>query len=996
MNLTTTLYFGLHLDETAYPKATDRGAATDTGTYYCGPMSLLQLIEKQLGTADHPSNNNYLRVEQYRQSLQKHIALHPDSFYAKSFEADSLATAGALLSRRDELLLSGWDFNTNSEGNAGGLPLGSGLPERLRTLAQIESLRRQEGDQLAPGFAERMVRVIEAVAHQEAMFDTIYLNEPLELMPVGLQRLFGVFQGKDIQVHRRESSPIPPSKGGQINVKSTPQPPPKGETTASELTLFSEIQTDNLHSSGTQSDTSGSGEAQPSISPSGGGWGEDSRTTISRKTDLNTFKNILTKKEKPPKQELQADGSLLILKASRETDAAAWLAKFFKENTDFKPLCVIPEKNRALDNALIQEGLPSMGILSASSARPMLQILKLVTAFLWRPIDPYKIMEFVSLAVKPLDDRLAMIIAEVVAETPGLRSDKWFARVQGYFEELEEAAKTGDRIDVDAVRREYEFWFERRRFDVDKTVHRDEVIKVFDYVSRWAKKRYEDDGSSQSSLLVLGEQAKRIRELLMSLPDGDTQLTNLRLERIVRTIYEPSPVCFREAEVGHLPYIDKPAAVIGDVADVLWWNFADIERSPAFERWYQDEFDWLEGVDIELDRVDKENKCMLWQRRRPILHSAERLWLVMPETVDGKPMQPHPLFGDLKAAFSDIEKITFDVDDEGTLAALEAFVLPKKIPLTMREPGHTKAYFDFEEIERLERRETESFTSLDSLFYYPYQWVFKHKIKLHKSSILSVARENRLKGTLGHRVFEAMFGEDVLAWKKADVDAWMDENLQRFLEQEGAVLLMYGREPERVSFENTMKFAAWGLVSMIQQNGWTSYETEQDLRGKFMNIPVTGRADLVLKKASGEMAIVDLKWRGASRCAALIRNEEDLQLVMYSRLLTEDDNWAHTAYFIIEDGKMVARNNLAFEEAEVPVQDANHVEVHQRIWSKMRNTYTWRMKQLKEGKVEVRTEQNRHEFTEEELRVSELMDMLEMKDADAPFDDYQVLIQPIR
>jgi len=112
--------------------------------------------------------------------------------------------------------------------------------------------------------------------------------------------------------------------------------------------------------------------------------------------------------------------------------------------------------------------------------------------------------------------------------------------------------------------------------------------------------------------------------------------------------------------------------------------------------------------------------------------------------------------------------------------------------------------------------------------------------------------------------------------------------------------------------------------------------------------------------------------------------------------LTEDDNWAHTAYFIIEDGKMVARNNLAFEEAEVPVQDANHVEVHQRIWSKMRNTYTWRMKQLKEGKVEVRTEQNRHEFTEEELRVSELMEMLEMKDADAPFDDYQVLIQPIR
>ena len=980
MSLTTTLYFGLHLDETAYPKATDRGAATDTGTYYCGPMTLLQLLEKQLGTADYPSNNRYLRVEQYRQSLQKHIALHPDSFYAKSFEADSLATAGALLARRDELILAGWDFVA-----------GNDAPERLKTLAQIESLRRQEGDQLAPGFAERMVRVTEAVAHQAAMFDVIYLNEPLELMPVGLMRLFGVFQEKNTVIHLRDS---------------TPQPPPKGETNAPELTLFGETQNDASHSSGVQSDISSSGGthssispsggAHPSISPFGGGWGVDSRTTIPPKTDLNSFKNILIQKEKTAKEELQADGSLLVLKASRETDAAAWLAKFFRENTDFKPLCVIPEKNRALDNALIQEGLPSMGILSASSARPILQILKLVTAFLWRPIDPYKIMEFVSLAVKPLDGRLATIIAEVVAETPGLRSDKWFARVQTYFEELEEAAKTDERIDVDAVRREYEFWFERRRFDVDKTVPRDEAIKVFDYIARWATRAYEDGGSSQSSLLVLGEQAKRVRELLMSLPDGDTQLTNLRLERIVRTIYEPSPVCFREAEVGHLPYIDKAAAVIGDVPDVLWWNFADMERDVSFARWYKNESEWLESIDIHLDTVEKENKCMLWQRRRPILHSKGRLWLVMPETVDGKPMQPHPLFGDLKAAFTDIEKITFDIDDEGTLAALESFILPKKIPLTMREPAHTKPYLNFEQIERLERRETESYSSLDSLFYYPYQWVFKHKIKLHKSSILSVVRENTLKGTLAHRVFEKMFEDDVLAWKKTDVDAWIDEHIQRFLEQEGAVLLMYGREPERVSFENTMKFAAWRLVSMIQSNGWTSYKVEQELRGRFMNIPVVGIADLVLQKPSGETAIVDLKWRGAARRENLIRNEEDLQLVMYSRLLTEDDSWAHTAYFIIEDGKMIARNNLAFEEAIPVVPDANHIEVYERIWSKMRNTYTWRMKQLKEGKVEIRTEQNRHEFTEEELRVSELMEMLEMKDSDAPFDDYQVLIQPIR
>jgi len=94
MSLSTKLYFGLHLDETAYPKATDLGAATDSGTYYCGPSGLLNLLEKQLGTADYPSNNNYLRMEQYRQTLQKHLKLYPEVFYGASFGADSLATAG--------------------------------------------------------------------------------------------------------------------------------------------------------------------------------------------------------------------------------------------------------------------------------------------------------------------------------------------------------------------------------------------------------------------------------------------------------------------------------------------------------------------------------------------------------------------------------------------------------------------------------------------------------------------------------------------------------------------------------------------------------------------------------------------------------------------------------------------------------------------------------------------------------------------------------------
>ncbi len=913
MSLSTQLYFGLHLDETAYPKATDLGATTDSGTYYCGPSGLLSLLEKQLGTADYPSNNNYLRMEQYRQTLQKHLKLYPEVFYGASFGADSLATAGNLLSRRDELLLAGWDFETNDF-----------MPDRLKVAASIEQLRLQEGDMLSLGFADRFVQVLEALQDRHPGFETVYHNEPFDLLPIHFQRLFNLFKEKEIAIT-------------QLPIQ-----------------------------------------------------------TAATGNDLAKFQHILSSKEKPAKQKLQTDGSLLILESRRETDAAAWLAKFFLHNEGFRPLCVVPEKNRALDNALIQEGLPSMGILSASLARPTLQIIKLVSAFLWQPVDPYKVMEFVSLAVKPLDDGLAILLAEQIAKTPGLRSEQWIAKVLGYFEELEERAKEDKNIDVDAIRKEYDFWFERRRYDIDKTVPRDEAIKVFDYVSRWAAKQYENMGSAQNSLLVLSEQAKRVRELLLSLPDGDTQLSNLRLERIVRTIYEPSPVCFREAEVGHLPYVDHSAALIGDVPNVLWWNFSKTDKDQPFSRWYKHEVEALAMKSIQLDSVVKENAAMLWKRRCPILRAGKQLILIMPKTVDGKEVQAHPLYGDLKAGFSNVEAVTFDLDDEKSFAKLKDFIVPKKVQLDLRHPTQTPPYLKLEQTERLEKREEEHYTSLESLFYYPYQWVFKYKIKLNKSSILSVAKENRLKGNLAHRVFEEMFEkEDILQWKKSDVSKWIDERIQRLLEEEGAILLLYGREPERISFENKMKFSAWSLISMIQANGWTSCKTEQHLVGKFMGIPVKGIADLVLKKDNGEQAVVDLKWRGTARRTRLIKNEEDLQLVMYSRLLTEDDNWAHTAYFIIEDGKMIARNNQAFAEAIAVVPDADHLEINQRIWQKMQNTYQWRMEQLKAGKLEIRTEQNRHEFVEEELRVSELLDVLEMKDENAPFDAYGALIRGV-
>lgn len=915
-----TLFFGLKLDDSVFPtQITDNTVAI--GYEYCGQQHLLNLLEIHLGLVGHPHNNAHIRIEQYRQALRKYLEVNPNSFYKRSFNADELATANALLERRDELVLANWDFEIEEN-----------TPVRLRTLGEIEvELNNKNEDEplrLNFGFADRFQLVIRALENEKTPIRQIFLNEPLNLLPQYLKVLFKKLESQGIQIE--------------------------------------ELQLDNNFEG----------------------------------SDLAQFRKVLFNKKNGKREKIRAkvDGSLVIIKAKRETEAAEFLAKLFRENRDFKPLCLIPEKNRVLDNALIQEGLPSLGIQSASLARPVLQILKLVPTFLWRPIDPFKIMEFVSLAVKPIRDDLANLIATEMAQTPGLRSDRWEMMIRTYFDDLEKRAATDKNIKVKEVKKQYDFWFRRQRYDISLVVPKDEVLEIFDYVCTWALKEFEHLGSKQPSLLVLSEQAKRICELLNAFPETETHLSHLQLERIVKTIYEPSPVTFKEREVHHLPLVHHSSSVIQKVDDLVWWNFSQNEVEHFFSRWYKKEQFFLAEKNVTLPTPKEENQMLLWQRPRAILHCQNRLFLIVSKMVEGKESQPHPLHSDLEATFENLEELIFDSASLSSVNILDDFNINNKVSIQTKNLGQPRLYLDVTNGKNIAVSESETFTSLESLFYYPYQWVFKYKLGLRKTSILSVVKEPTLMGNLAHRLFEIMFNQsDVLTWDKVKVQSWVGQNVKKLLEREGAVLLMYGREPEKTAFVNTLQYSAWSLINMIRNNNWQVEATEKSIEGDFNGKRIKAKADLVLKNEKGQFTILDLKWRGAARRQRMIKSKEDLQLVMYAMLLTTDESVAQTAFYIIQDAKMIARNNLAFKEAIAVLPDVDYFETNSLIWRRMVETYRWRLSQLEEGKIEVRTEFTYPDLEEpgESTTYDDFDNFLEMKNDNAPFDDYKTLINLI-
>jgi ATP-dependent helicase/nuclease subunit B len=897
------IHFGLCFDENVYQKHTNNSIL--------GPKKCFAMLQDWFGLAGEDDDNEFLRVEKYRQILKDYLINHANAFYRASFEADALSTANVLLQRRDELKLVGFDFIKTPS-----------LPERLMVWAEIEELLLAQ-DGLPRGMADIFEEIISKIPEYVIPINSIYLYDKLEDLPFHWQRLFLLILDKNTHI--------------SLQIKSIEQ----------------------------------------NFVPKEG-------------SDLGMFQKKISSNNQD-KAIAKIDGSLLIVKAKREYELLEWLAKIKLLNPSYHPLCLIPETNRALDAAFVMESQPALGIASSSSARPALQLLKLVTVFLWRPIDPHRILEFLSLPQKPIDDRLAMTIAQIIAEKPGLYSQLWGGRLNEFWQSLEKKVSEGKSIDIQAIRNQYEFWFDRKRYDLSQRVPKNEVIALFDYLSKWAVDAYML--KKTPSLLVLATQAEKISELIAALKERD--LSYLELDRIIRTIYKPSPVVLEAKQVESVEYIHKEGAFAAEVAHLTWLNFIEKGNTVALGFWRKDELGYLRDRQIFLEDKSKENRVALTHLQRPILACKEQLVLLIPATINGKETVEHPLMGYLHATFSNLNQLVFDLNESSEQTLASFFTTPVRQTIPQLATKNAQVFIEIEDLHKIQTaRSFESLTSLEDLLYYPYKWAFRYKAKLANSAILSIAKDNKLMGNLAHRAFELMLRENFTKWSQQSVNQWINDTMPDIMFKEGATLLMYGKEQEREMFLNKLKYAAWSLISMINQNGWSVIATEQALEGTFQDTPIKAKADLILERKQGEYAIVDLKWSGITNRKNMLNNLEDLQLVMYAALL-EQTQVPYTAYFIIDKGKMLARTNSAFKEAEIINKtNADISEIHHFILKRMKMTFDWRKQQLQDGKIEVRTSSTILDLERYyEQHDTNLIEMLEMKHEDARWDDFGVLVR---
>lgn len=897
-----TIYFGTAFDDSNLPLILQESFGVD----YYGPKKLINYLSMLMGLPKAPSGSDYLRLEQYRQAIVQTIeqaATKP--FYISSFQADQFAVTTDLLSRRDELLLSGWDFN-----------VGTNIPQRIQALQAIEQHFKTVKKFWC--YEDRLHFLLNHLEEAPLHIEEVLLIDPLELLNPALKQLFQILKHKGTNIIPAFQSPIP-----------------------------------------------------------------------SKQTDLGHFKNVLLGHTE--QKAFSGDGSLIILEGNDEVFLANYITKSLTATPSFKPLFLMGSTCNTLDYAFLQEGIPAFGTATMTYAKPSLQILKLATNFLWQPMDPYRLLEFVSLQIKPLNSELAWRIGKSIAQFPGIKGPRWTAMINQFFRELE----IEDPSQFNEVRSQYEFWFERPTFTHQSGAPIETVLEIFAFLEKWAFDLFKTEGEKDENLLNLSVQAKNIKDLLGIYPKMN--LSPLEIERVVRTIHEPGTEKLLPTQTGFYHYFNQAGAIIQPVSQLIWWNFLNQDPTYFFSRWYEEERNYLNNLGLELDSPKRENQYLNWTRKRPFLMAENQIIACIPKKHNGQAVEPNPYIGNIHAAFSNFK--SYDPGKPEDRIHLDRFFsAPAFQTITPRSIEEIPAFIQLPKpihIEKLDR--TESPTSLEDFLYFPYKWFFKYYCKIRPSGLLSIIDHSALLGKLAHRLLEELLIQEHQSWSKQAVEEWIEQRSKKLFLQEGSVLLLYGQEAERVNLVNRVKFSAWTLISALRNNEWQVKQTEIEMNGTFVDLAIKGRSDLVLERQN-EQLVVDLKWKGITFRKQLLKNEEDLQLILYAYLLKNvNQPWPSTAYYILERAQLLSRNPNVLKEAIVISSGEEENLIQERIYTKMKNTYQWRQLQLKAAEIEVRTDTTAHELEEVYAdRAIDFMEMLEMKNTSAPFDDYRTLVQPFQ
>lgn len=657
-------------------------------------------------------------------------------------------------------------------------------------------------------------------------------------------------------------------------------------------------------------------------------------------TDLGAVQRALLGGE-PERPALVGDGTFVLLEADTPLEAAELTASLARTRPLQQATFVVPTEPAILDAALARQGLPTLGVPSASHLRPHLQPLPLRLALAFTPQDPFRAAELLLLPGGPLPGRVRRALLAALGRMPGVGSPAWREAVDEAIaaETARAAAEGADASAASAagaaLRERIDAWFGGELHCPVAGIPAAAAAALCANVATWAGGRVKgaldraaaapDSGALDDSALWshAAAVARTLERLLVARPPGArlSQPSLMQLHDVA--VGGGSELAAFDGESGRPGVASHPAAVTAPCAEILWWGFvAGADAGPAPAPWTGVEREALQRAGVALPDPGEQRGLEAEGWRRPILAARERATLVRWRLAGTDAAGPHPFLDELASCVAPGALGPCTVASEQVLAGAAAAklgaatveVAPATI-MTQRPTWKAPAA-------TLVPARALSFTSLDAFLGCPFKWALRYQARLEPGEGVNLPDGPRLLGDFAHRVLQDMLcgGEDELDFAAAtaeDARAWARRAFDARVALEAAPLVRRGGEVELDRARTLVATAAASLLELLKRSGWSPVGVEREVTGTFAGLPASGYVDLVVEKGGVE-AIVDLKLSGLRYRQEELENGQALQLALYASLLGKRGReLPPTGFFVLEDGRLLTTDGAAFPGATV-------------------------------------------------------------------------------
>lgn len=630
------------------------------------------------------------------------------------------------------------------------------------------------------------------------------------------------------------------------------------------------------------------------------------------------------------------DGSVVVVQAETRALAAHWLARHVVAPDT---LIVSGDEGVRLDAHLAANGYARQGFKEASAFRPALQVLPLVTELLWSPLDYHALVQFLTHPIGPLPRFARQRLAEKMAEAPGIGGAKWEAV-------LARIARHYGPARAPVVAAQIGYWIDFARFDRDEgapvVVVAERVAQLVDFFQRRLGKA---DEGQREAFMSGHEQCRACLEALDTLRGQGVRMIRPRqLQKLVAQVSgsgTANPLW--PAEVGAVQVVTQPGAAIAPASRVIWWQLC-MPSLPGPLPWSGAELRALSAAGVCLPDPGAQLAQIARTWLRPVMAARAQLILVLPPPGE----EPHPLW-QMIAALVDTPRI----------ATLETLLcdggegLSPLAPVKLPEP---KRWWQLPDDVSVALRPRESFSSLEQLLFNPCQWLLRYPAALQPSRLVSTGNDFLLFGNLAHALAERYFRHDsVLAMLDEDFVLWFAIAFEALVDEEGALLRAPGRGADLARLRARLLRALQGLRQHLRQAGAVKVAPEQALAGHFEGGELAGFADILVEGASGQLAIIDMKWSGANKYPEKLRQNRHLQLALYAELVRQQTGHAPSvAYYLLDRARLLTPDGRSFPQAEC-IASANDENTAQ-LWQRFLVSWRWRRAQIQAGRFELALE----------------------------------------